>query len=68
MSFPQPSGPVREFLQRFEEEFGTIYCNELRNVYAKEHQLKSEGMYRSCTVFVEKAVELASGILGGREE
>ena len=55
---------VREFLRRFEETFGSLTCRELQAVYVKEHALKSEGMYRSCTVFVEKAVELAQDILG----
>lgn len=66
----EPGGPraasaaaVREFLQRFEVEFGTLTCRELRAVYAREHGLKSDGMYRSCTVFVEKAVELTEDIL-----
>lgn len=54
---------VREFLKRFEETFGTLNCAQLRTVYAKEHALKSEGMYRSCTVFVEKSVELVRDIL-----
>lgn len=54
---------VREFLQRFETKFGTLTCRELRAVYAREHALKSEGMYRSCTVFVEEAVELTEDIL-----
>lgn len=49
---------VREFLRRYEEAFGCIDCDSLRNTYAKEHALKSEGMYRACTVFVEKAVEI----------
>ena len=57
---------VREFLERFEEAFGTLTCAELRTVYAKEHALKSEGMYRSCTVFVEKSVELVRDILKER--
>ena len=47
---------VREFLRRFEETFGSLTCRELQAVYVKEHALKSEGMYRSCTAFVEKAV------------
>lgn len=55
---------VREFLRRFEETFGSLTCRELQAVYVKEHALKSEGMYRSCTAFVEKAVELAQDILG----
>ena len=54
---------VRLFLQRFEERFGTLNCRELRDIYAKEHALKSEGMYRSCTVFLEQAVELIREIL-----
>ena len=54
---------VREFLRRFEETFGTLTCRELQAVYVKEHALRSEGMYRSCTVFVEKAVELVRDIL-----
>lgn len=60
----QPSAAaVREFLNRFEDEFGTLYCHELQETYVKEHALKSEGMYRACTVFVEKAVELTEEIL-----
>ena len=54
---------VREFLKRFEEEFGTLYCKELQKIYVKEHALKSPGMYRACTVFVERAIELAKEIL-----
>lgn len=63
----QPREPsaaaVREFLRRFEKEFGTLTCRELQAIYVKEHALKSEGMYRSCTVFVEKAVELVRDVL-----
>lgn len=54
---------VREFLRRFEESFGTLDCRTLQATYVKDHALKSEGMYRSCTVFVEKAVELVREIL-----
>lgn len=54
---------VREFLRRFEERFGTLDCRTLQVTYVKEHALKSEGMYRSCTVFVEKAVEFVREIL-----
>lgn len=54
---------VREFLRRFEESFGTLDCRTLQVTYVKDHALKSEGMYRSCTVFVEKAVELVREIL-----
>ena len=52
---------VREFLRRFEETFGSLTCRELQAVYVKEHALKSEGMYRSCTVFVEKSSGAGSG-------
>ena len=54
---------VREFLKRFEEEFGTLYCKELQKTYVKDHALKSPGMYRACTVFVERAIELTKDIL-----
>ena len=54
---------VRLFLRRFEEEFGTIYCKELQQTYVREHALKSDGMYRACTVFVEKAIELTTAII-----
>lgn len=54
---------VREFLRRFEAEFGTLNCRELQAVYGKEHALKSEGMYRVCTVFVERAAALSGEIL-----
>lgn len=54
---------VRAFLREFENSFGTLNCRELQAVYAKEHALKSEGMYRSCTVFVERAIELVRDIL-----
>ncbi len=54
---------VRKFLGRFEAEFGTINCRELQRTYVKEHALKSEGMYRTCTVFVERAIELAAYII-----
>jgi C_GCAxxG_C_C family probable redox protein len=54
---------VRAFLQQFEAEFGTLDCKSLRAVYAKEHALKSDGMYRSCTAFVERAIDLVQNIL-----
>ena len=54
---------VREFLKEFETEFGTLNCRDLQATYVKEHALKSEGMYRNCTVFVERAVEIAEKIL-----
>lgn len=57
---------VREFLRKFEAEFGTLNCRELQATYVKEHALKSEGMYRHCTVFVEKAVALAEEILAAQ--
>lgn len=60
----QPSAfAVREFLRRFESEFGTLDCRELQAVYVKEHALKSEGMYRRCTVFLERAMKLVREIL-----
>jgi len=54
---------VREFLKRFEAEFGVLSCRELQATYVKEHALKSDGMYRKCTVFVEKAVDIVKEIL-----
>lgn len=54
---------VREFLKRFEAEFGTLTCKELQAVYVKEHALKSDGMYRKCTVFVESAIAMVKEIL-----
>ena len=54
---------VKQFLKEFESEFGTIYCGELQRIYVREHALKSEGMYRACTVFVEKAVEISMRVL-----
>ena len=54
---------VREFLRRFEECFGTLDCRTLQTTYVKDHALKSEGMYRSCTAFVEKAVALVQEVL-----
>ncbi len=54
---------VHEFLKQFEEKFGALDCRSLRAVYSKEHGLKSEGMYRSCTVFVEAAIEIARQVL-----
>ena len=59
---------VREFLRRFEACFGTLDCRALQATYVKDHALKSEGMYRSCTVFVEKAVELVQEILADEKE
>jgi len=61
---------VREFLKAFEEKFGALDCRTLRSVYSKEHGLKSEGMYRSCTVFVEYAAEKAREIVSeaGKEQ
>ena len=68
----QPREPsaaaVREFLRRFEAAFGTLTCRELQAVYVKEHALKSEGMYRACTVFVKKAAELTEQILREQRE
>ena len=58
---------VSRFLKAFEEQFGTLYCKELRGTYAKGHELRSEGMYRACTVFVEKAVEIAKEVLEEQE-
>lgn len=54
----ESAATVREFLREFEAEFGALTCRELQSVYCKEHALKSDGMYRKCTVFVEKAVEI----------
>ena len=54
---------VREFLREFENSFGTLNCRELQAVYVKDHALKTEGMYRCCTVFVERAIELVRDIL-----
>lgn len=59
----ESAAAVRGFLRRFEEKFGTLDCRELQAVYCKEHALKSEGMYRKCTVFVEQAVDLVEEIL-----
>lgn len=63
----QDRGPsakmVRAFLQEFESSFGTLNCRELQTAYVKEHAIKSEGMYRCCTVFVERAIELVQEIL-----
>ena len=59
----ESAAAVREFLKRFEAEFGVLTCRELQATYVKEHALKSEGMYRRCTVFVEKAVDLVQEIL-----
>lgn len=59
----ESAAAVREFLKRFEAEFGTLSCKELQATYVKEHALKSDGMYRKCTVFVEKAIEIAKDIL-----
>jgi len=54
---------VKQFLERFEEKFGTIYCSDLQKKYVKEHKLKSKGMYRACTVFVEEAYALAKELI-----
>ena len=54
---------VRTFLKQFEAEFGTIYCKELQKTYVKDHPHRSPEMYRACTVFVEKAKELAEEII-----
>ena len=56
---------VRKFINEFESEFGSIYCSELQKRYVIEHKLKSDGMYRSCTIFVEKAVTITMEILNG---
>ena len=62
----ESAAAVREFLKEFEAEFGVLSCRDLQTTYVKEHALKSEGMYRHCTVFVEKAVELVEKILTER--
>ncbi len=71
ISLDEPRKPsadaVKRFLKEFEERFGTLSCLELRTKYAKEHCLKSEGMYRACTVFVEEAVRIAESILSENE-
>ncbi len=54
---------VKVFLKRFEEEYGSLYCKDLRKIHAEGCELRSPGMYRACTVFVEKAVELVKEIL-----
>lgn len=59
----ESAAAVREFLKRFEAEFGVLSCKELQATYVKEHALKSDGMYRRCTVFVEKAIEITKEIL-----
>lgn len=59
----ESAAAVREFLKRFEAEFGALTCRELQATYVKEHALKSDGMYRKCTVFVEKAIDIAKEIL-----
>ena len=59
----ESAAAVREFLKRFEAEFGTLSCKELQTTYVKEHALKSDGMYRKCKVFAEKAIEIAKDIL-----
>ena len=59
----ESAAAVREFLKRFEAEFRTLSCKELQSTYVKEHALKSDGMYRKCTVFVEKAIEITKEIL-----
>jgi len=59
----ESAAAVKEFLKRFEAEFGTLSCRELQATYVKEHALKSDGMYRKCTVFVEKAVDIVKEIL-----
>ena len=60
----QPSAEaVREFLRRFEEEFGALECRELRKAHGEGYALKSPQMYRSCTVFLAQAVELVREIL-----
>ena len=57
------AGAVSRFLKQFEAEFGTLYCRELQQTYVKDHALKSPGMYRACTVFVERAIEMTKDIL-----
>lgn len=59
----ESAAAVREFLKEFEAEFGTLNCRELQQTYVKEHALKSDGMYRKCTVFVEHAVKFVQKIL-----
>lgn len=58
---------VSRFLKAFQAEYGTIYCKELRATFAGNAPRHSEGMYRACTVFVEKAVELVKEVLAEEE-
>jgi len=60
----EPSGEaVRAFLQRFEEKYRVLDCDALQAAYGQGYALKSEGMYQSCSVFVETAVLLTEEIL-----
>ena len=57
------SEAVKAFLTRFEGKVGCLTCRELQADYVKEHALKSEGMYRSCTVFVQAAADMTAEVL-----
>lgn len=60
----EPSGEaVRTFLQRFEENYRVLDCDALQAAYVQEHALKSEGMYQSCRMFIDTAVQLTEEIL-----
>ena len=59
----ESAAAVNEFLKRFEAEFGTLSCRDLQATYVKEHALKSDGMYRKCSIFVEKSIEITKNIL-----
>ena len=71
-NFPGEMDAPNEFKKRFGKDAkvtvvadtksgGTFAFIKLKNV--KEHALKSDGMYRKCTVFVEQAAELVKKIL-----
>ena len=49
---------VRVFLERFEEEFGSLNCRELQALHVGGYALKSDGMYRKCADFLKKSIEL----------
>ncbi|MBQ0059908.1 MAG: C_GCAxxG_C_C family protein [Lachnospiraceae bacterium] len=54
---------VRTLLKQFEEEFGAIRCEELRQLHSGGVQTKSDKMYRACTPFVERAAEMVEELL-----
>ncbi len=57
------SAAVKEFLGQFEETFGALTCEELQALHAKDCALKSDEMYRRCTAFLDKVLDILPEII-----